>query len=255
MRDGKIQDFIFVEGVRLVKECLRSSIEIVEVFCEEDFAQDERRESLVRHLKSLDIDVFEVSNSILNSVADTKNAQGIVLIAKRPQTGQLKFEASLNQKHSNPSLVVLLSEINNPNNLGAIFRSAEAANVSGIIITTKSADAFSPKSLRASMGSAFRIPLWQNATFSEALDWAREQGLVSVCGDIGAAQIYSEFDWKTPVIVVFGSEAHGLTADERDLVDHHVKIPMANEVESLNLAVSCGIILFESRRQNLKSQS
>jgi tRNA G18 (ribose-2'-O)-methylase SpoU len=146
-------------------------------------------------------------------------------------------------------LFILLHELSNPTNLGAILRTAEAADVKGVILTKNSANPFLPKALRAAMGAAFRIPIWDNAIFSEALTWAQESGLTSICADVNAKRSYTDANFKTPILMVFGSEAHGLSPNEIDMIDDQVSIPMQNHVESLNLAVSCGIILFEIRRQ------
>ncbi len=246
MREGKIKDAIFVEGIRLAEETLRSDISIKEVFYTENFAENERGIKLLNRFSNLKIETFEVSEQILNSLSDTKTSQGVVLIAKKPQTGKEKIEASLTKKFP---LVLLLHEINNPSNLGAILRTAEAAGVCGVILTQNSANAFSPKTLRASMGAAFRVSVWENAEFSEVLSWAKENNLQTICADINAEKNYTEIDWKKPRLLIFGSEAHGLSFLERNEITESLIIPMENDVESLNLAVSCGIILFEAKRQ------
>ncbi|MDQ3180740.1 MAG: RNA methyltransferase, partial [Acidobacteriota bacterium] len=145
-------------------------------------------------------------------------------------------------------LLVLLHQINNPSNLGAILRTCEAAGVLGVILTNNSADAFSPKALRGAMGASFRLPIWDHADFFEAVDWAKEKNLISVCADINAEKSYLEIDWKKPRLLIFGSEAHGLSAEESAAVEESLVIPMENGVESLNLAVSCGVILFEAKK-------
>ena len=99
------------------------------------------------------------------------------------------------------------------------------------------------------MGSAFRLPIVEKQTFDEAIEWARSQGLVTTAADISGSQSYTDIDWTTPRLIVFGSEAHGLEERELAIIDEKIIIPMENEVESLNLAVSSGIILFVAKRQ------
>lgn len=247
-RDGRIEDLIFVEGLRLVDEALRSNLRVDEVFFDEKFAENERGKSFLKKFAaSENIALFEVPEKIFASLADTKSAQGIVLIAHKPETGKHKIEANLTGKKS--PLVVVLHRTNNPSNLGAILRTAEAANVCGVVLTLNSADAFSPKSLRGAMGAAFRLPLWTGADFYEVLDWAGEINLISVAADVKARKNYSEIDWSKPSLLIFGSEAHGLDESEISRVEETLKIPMGNGVESLNLAVSAGVILFEAKRQ------
>jgi len=245
VRDGREPEYIFLEGVRLAKEALRSELELKEVLVSEDF--DDRSDQL-EAFASL-IGPTLVSDRIFDSVADTKNSQGIVIIAKRPITSIERVDAALAKAGSGIPLVIFLSRINNPSNLGAILRTAEASSARGVIVSEGSADVFSPKALRAAMGSSLRLPVLENVGFDEAIKWAQTRGLTTTAADIGGTEAYTEIDWKIPRLLVFGSEAHGLSESERELIDQVVKIPMKDEVESLNLAVSAGVILFEARRQ------
>jgi TrmH family RNA methyltransferase len=147
------------------------------------------------------------------------------------------------------SIVVYLNKINNPSNLGAVMRTAEAAGATGIITSPGSVDAFSPKSLRASMGSAFRLPIVQNIPLIDAHHWAKENGMTCVAADISGGISYTAVDWNGPKLLVLGSEAHGLSDKDLNLIDEKIVIPMHAGVESLNLAVSAAVILFEAARQ------
>ncbi len=99
------------------------------------------------------------------------------------------------------------------------------------------------------MGASLRLPIWEGADLFEILDWARGKNLTSVCADVNAKKSYLETDWTKPRLLIFGSEAHGLSAEEKEAIEESLLIPMENGVESLNLAVSCGVILFEAKRQ------
>ena len=243
VRDGNASDRICIEGKRLVEEALRSNIDIDECFYAEGFADTD----LMYACADKAVFTAELPERIFNSIADTKNPQGIILVAKRPVGNAAAIEKKI---ASGLPIVLFLKEINNPSNLGAILRTAEAAGVAGIIVSEKSADVYSPKALRASMGSSLRLAIWENAEFNDVLSWAKAGNLTTTATDIGADQTYSSIDWKKPRLLVFGSEAHGLTVEEVNRVDETILIPMENEVESLNLAVSAGIILFEAKRQN-----
>ncbi|HEY0461031.1 MAG TPA: RNA methyltransferase [Pyrinomonadaceae bacterium] len=255
VRDSREKGSIFVEGVRLAEEALRSRAAVNEIFVSGDFNQNERTGELIQNFQSKNISINEVSAKIFGSIADTKTSQGIILICEKPETRKETFETEFSRQKDKLPVVVFLHEINNPSNLGAILRTAEAVNAAGIVISENSADVFSPKSLRASMGAGFRLNLWTNAGFTEVLEWAREKNLVSTAADVNAAKSYSEIDWTKPRLLVFGSEAHGLSAENFREIDESLIIPMENEVESLNLAVSCGIILFEAKRQSKTESS
>ncbi len=247
-RDGKENNLIFVEGVRLAKELLRSRLKIPDCFISDSFSAKSENQEFLSEFSSSSTNIYEVSDKIFESLADTKTSQGIILIAEKPETGKEKInKLTGNDFHKFP-LLILLHQINNPSNLGAILRTAEAVGTKGVILTKNSADVFSAKSLRAAMGAAFRLNVWTDADFEEVLEWAREKNLTSVCADINARKSFRDNDWLKPTLLIFGSEAHGLSEEERGKVDESVYIPMESNVESLNLAVSSGIILFEIKR-------
>lgn len=248
IRDGNAEGLIFIEGVRLAEEAMRSNIVVEAYFLSETFGGSDRKTSLVDQINLCGHSYTVVADNIFSSISDTQNPQGIVLIARRPENSKRSIESNL----LTAPLAIFLHEIGDPSNLGGIIRTAEAAGVAGIIISNGSASAFSPKSLRAAMGSAFRLPIWESAKLDEVLIWAKNHRLRTMAADINAETEYHEIDWKVPSLVVFGSEGHGLSAEIIGMLDELTRIPMANNVESLNLAVSCGILLFEAKRQHMQ---
>lgn len=234
VRDGREDGLIFIEGFRLVDEAIRSGLEIDNIFLSADVG-------IAGRATELDSSTL-VEPKIFRSLSDTNNSQGIIAIARRP---------AWTLDDISDGSVVMLHRVNNPSNLGAVVRTAEAAGVAGVITTMGAADAFSPKALRASMGSSFRLPVIQGLSFDDLIEWARNRQLVSTAADISGNLGYTDVDWKVPRLLVFGSEAHGLDDRDLELIDEKIVIRMENEVESLNLAVSCGIILFEAKRQRM----
>lgn len=251
-RDRRLEDLIFVEGWRLAEEALRSKLNISDIFFSEGFAKSARGEAFLQKTKHFNL--YEVSEQIFNTLSATRHPQGVILTASRPQVGKSVVEINLSGKSSEFPLVILLHQINNPANLGAVLRTAEAAGVCGVILTENSADPFSPKALRGAMGASFRLPVWTNADYFEVLDWAVSRNLIPICADINSRKSYTEIDWKKARLLIFGSEAGGLSAEEREKISENLIIPMGNAVESLNLAVACGVILFEARRQSNAGQ-
>jgi TrmH family RNA methyltransferase len=245
IRDGRDESKIFLEGVRLISEAARARVATEKVFVASSFLVEMSEPDIAAWLRPLHI--FEVSDSTLQSIADTNNPQGIVAIADRPRMGP---ETIGGIATSSTPAVVFLNKINNPSNLGAVIRAAEAAGVAGVITSEGSADAMSPKALRAAMGSSLRLPLWTDVTLDDALAWAVGKKLRTVAADISGAKSYTEIDWQIPRMIVFGSEAHGLDEEELSKIDERIVIPMEKDVESLNLAVAAGVVLFEARRQN-----
>lgn len=249
VRDGRERSLIFVEGVRLAEEALRSGIEIAELFVTPAGLEDPRVAGLTTTAENRSFSVCVVNEPILSQIADTKSTQGVIALCRRPKTDRSSFLKRFSLSNRLP-VVVMLHEINNPSNLGAILRTVEAVDAAGVMVSSRSADVFSPKSLRAAMGAAFRLNIMTNASFRESIEWARENELTTTAADVNAPTAYTAIDWKVPRLLVFGSEAHGLSTNELEMIENGLVIPMANGVESLNLAVSCGIVLFEAMRQN-----
>jgi TrmH family RNA methyltransferase len=245
VREGKESDLMLVEGVRLCRECLKSNIEIEFALIAREFSEPQ----LFQQIEDKNLPVYLVSEKLMNSVADTRAPQGIVLIARR--ANERAATDFLRVKSGDLPLTIYLHEVNNPSNLGAVIRAAEAAGVKGVIVSRNSADPFSPKSLRAAMGSAFRLQIATVTNLTELIDAAGEFNVNVVAVDINGDQQYTSYDWSQKTLLMFGSEAHGLPLEALGRSDSKLKIEMNSEVDSLNLAVSCGIVLFEARRQKM----
>jgi RNA methyltransferase, TrmH family len=245
VRDGKETELIFIEGLRLADEALLSGLEIESAIFSEEIAQKERVTSTIEKLEAVSARTATVSERLLESISYTKTPQGIVVLARRPQSGKERLSATA----QNPALLVVLHQINNPVNVGAILRTAEAAGASGVITTRKTSDAFSPKSLRGSMGSAFRLPIWCGPEYLEVIDWCRSRKFRILCSAASGSVSYMDLDWRSSTAIVLGPESTGLTDDEIAQADQSVCIPMAGSAESLNVSVAAGILLFEAARQ------
>ena len=247
-RDGKEQGYIFVEGLRLCEEALRSGLEIHAVIFSDEIAVKERAATFLESAEPAVERLAAVSENLLAGISYTKTPQGIVALARRPITGREVLE----KRASREPLLVVMHGINNPVNVGAILRSAEAAGATGIIATENTADPFSPKALRGAMGSAFRLPIWSGAIYAEAIAWCAKRKIKTFCAALSGTKEYLEADWRGPCALILGPEATGLTADEIEIADETVRIPMHGEVESLNVSVAAGILLYEAARQRAK---
>jgi TrmH family RNA methyltransferase len=245
VRDGKVNELIFVEGLRLCEEAHRSGLQIEAVIYSDEIARKERAAELIGELTKAGDRIGVVSENLLATVSYTRTPQGIIVIAKRPESGCEVLE----RKIDGSPLLVVLHGLNNPVNVGAILRSAEAAGVSGVVATGNTADPFSPKSLRGAMGSAFRLPLWVGPGYEEVLNWCARQAIQTVCADLNAKTSYTDLDWLKPSALIVGPESTGLDADEVGMATEAIRIPMRGEVESLNVAAAATIVLYEAARQ------
>jgi TrmH family RNA methyltransferase len=245
VRDGKDTDHIFVEGLRLCEEARRSALEIEAVIVSEELLRKKRAAEAIAALVQGSRRSAAVSEKLLESISYTKTPQGIVVLARRPESSEERLSQSVDKR----SLLVVMHQINNPVNVGAILRTAEAAGASGVIATRNTSDPFSAKSLRGAMGSAFRLPIWTGAEYGEAIRWCGERGIETVCADAEATLTYTDLDWTRASALIMGPESTGLTDAETKSASQIVSIPMHGAVESLNVSVAAGILLFEAARQ------
>ena len=167
VRDGRIDDSIFVEGTRLCEEALISGLGIHAVVFSDEIARKEKPAELIEKLAAVCDRMVCVSEKLLTHVSYSKTSQGILLLASRPDAS----EERLAVRQTETSLIVIMHRITNPVNIGAILRSAEATGATGAIATENATDPFSPKALRGAMGAAFRLPVWYRPGYREALDW------------------------------------------------------------------------------------
>lgn len=245
VRDGKIEELIFVEGLRLCEEAQRSNLKIEAVIVSEELMRKERAAQAIAELSRVSKRMASVSEKLLESISYTKTPQGIVVLAERPDSSEQRLAASL----AATPLLVVLHQINNPVNVGAILRTAEAAGATGVIATRNTSDPFSPKSLRGAMGSAFRLPIWIGGSFEEVIEWCRTRRIATICSDAEADTDYTDLDWTMPSALLLGPESTGFTSEELIYADRTVKITMKGMAESLNVSVAAGILLFEAARQ------
>lgn len=243
-RDGRERGLVFVEGVRLCEEALRAGVRLELVLHTRGLGGDARGASLLESLREACPAVHLVGEDVLDSVSDTKTPQGVVALARRPETGRDVVERA-----GGVPLVVVVHTANNPSNAGAMLRVAEAAGATAVVLTGGSTDPLSAKALRGSMGSAFRLPLWTGPTLEEALLWCAGRGIRTVATAADAPAAHTGVDWTRPSAVVVGPEAGGLSDEEARAADECVRIPMREPVESLNVAVALAVVLYEAARQ------
>ncbi len=244
VRDGKVAESIFIEGLRLCQEALLSGMTIEAAIYSDQLARKDRATELIHEIDNTAEKSASVSEKLLESISYTKTPQGIVVIAARPSLNEQDFSA----RQAANTLIVILHRINNPVNVGAIARTAEAAGATGLMTTAGTADPFSPKSLRGAMGSAFRLPIWTGVGYEHAINWCRRRQIQTACADVHAQKDYTEIDWSLPTAIVMGPESEGLSPEEIAMTDEAVRIPMKGQTESLNVAVAAGILLFEINR-------
>ena len=241
VRDGSEHGLIFVEGERLVEECLQSNLKLIACFHSSDLSP--RAQSIINELVWRNCPVYPTADGVLQTLSDTVNTQGLIVLAERPN-----FTLDQTLSEGSP-LIVCLDCIQDHGNFGTIVRTAEAAGASGLVSLKGSVEAYAPKTLRSAMGSAFRLPVVSDVEVDQILTKSRAAGLKIVATAADAEPIYSNYDWRQPTLVIFGNEARGIRADLSERCDEKLRIPLRDPVESVNVAAAAAAILFEAARQ------
>lgn len=249
VRDSRDPGLIFIEGLRLAEEAVRSGLVIETVFVAEDFAKDPRAAKLLTELEAKHSSaLFTASAEVMKSLADTVQSQGIALLARRPRPSTDDLAATTSDKGHAP-LWLALDRLQDPGNVGTLIRTGEAAGVDGIVTTKGSADTFSPKALRSAMGSAFRLPIVESVTEESLLDLKSRLGLKIVAAAGEGENDYTDYDWKQPTLLLLGNEGRGVSDSLMQSCDQRLRIPMHAGVESLNVSAAGAVMLFEAARQ------
>ena len=220
-------------------EALAAGLQVVEAAASPRATDGEAGGRALAELRARRLPVRDLEQDLLESLSELRTSQGLLAIARRQAIDPERI-------FTPPALVVVPVDVQDPGNLGGLLRTAEAAGASGALLAGGCADPYSWKALRGSMGSAFRVPL-QRCPTADALALLRERGLRLVATAADASRRHDEIDWRGPVALLLGSEGSGLP--DGLLVDERVRIPMQGRVESLNVGVAAGVLLFEAARQ------
>jgi TrmH family RNA methyltransferase len=232
--------FVF-EGPTLLTEAVTAGFPIDAVFVDVEAA--DRLTAVVRTLPS-EVDVHSLAPGVLAKVADATTPQGIIAIAPLPTRDLRGLVAE--QPHG---LVIVLDQIGDPGNAGAIVRTAEAVGAIAVVFSAGSTDPYGPKTVRAAAGSAFRVPLVPARSTSAGLEALADAGFARVGTAATDGRPYGEVDLTGDIALVLGSEAHGVDADVVARLDQRVSIPMRGQVESLNVAAAAAVLGYERLRQ------
>ncbi len=228
-RKGRKETGCFlVEGRKMVEEALASAFPVEAVLVDAD--------RMGEFTLPQNVPAFTMPSHVLLAVCDTKTPQGIAAVVRMadvPLTG---------------SRLVAMDGVQDPGNVGTIIRTADAAGFDGVILSSQCADVFSPKVLRATMGSIFRMGIRVTDDLPGTL-----QGMVSEGASVLSSQLDGEpFYQRSPLnerfVLVIGSEGNGVTEEVKAVATHRVKLPMRGGAESLNAAVAAGIMMYELTR-------
>lgn len=203
---------------------------------------------IVSHAKTRGIPVQFVDPRHLEAVSTTGAHQGVIALVSAHRTVELDELLERSRALGEPFLV-LLDGIEDPRNLGAILRTAEAAGAHGAVIPKRRAAGLTPAAAKASAGAVEYLPVAVVTNMAQAVDFCRGSGLLTVAADPQAPRCYDEVALRPPLALVIGGEESGVRRLVRERCDLAVRIPMRGQVASLNASVAAAILLFEVVRQ------
>jgi TrmH family RNA methyltransferase len=230
-REGRF----LVEGSQAVGEALANPGALIRLY------HADQEHPLVERARAAGVELVSVSDDVMAKLTSTVTPQGLLGIASF-------LDAELASLSSELRCVAVLHAVRDPGNAGTVVRSADAAGAGAVVFTSASVDVYNPKTVRASAGSLFHLPVVRGVETADAIAHLRERGMRILAMDAsGDADLY-ELDLTDPVAFVFGNEAWGLPAEVAELADATVRVPIAGRAESLNLAAAATICLFEWAR-------
>lgn len=239
-RERRDAGIFLTEGFKLFQEA--PSERIREVYLSEDALERIGADSDLKD--KLEQTGYEtVSGEVFRKMSDTKTPQGILCVVKRP-------EHDLEQLLCNPfPLFVILEGIQDPGNLGTILRTGEGAGITGAILDKETADIFHPKTIRATMGSIFRVPFVCVENLGETVVKLRKKGVHTYAAHLSGEAYYDSLSFREGTAFLIGNEGKGLSHELAAQADSLLKIPMEGKVESLNAAVAAALLMYEAQRQ------
>ncbi|MDD3363679.1 MAG: RNA methyltransferase [Syntrophomonas sp.] len=230
------EKMFLVEGKRAVAEALQKPELLESIFVDESLVEE------YQEFVDLIPEAYMVSAQLMRHICCTETPQGIAAIMKTPVWSWLDVV-------NKAGLLILLDQVSDPGNMGSIFRTCWALGVEGVLMTKGCADPFSPKVVRSTMGALLNIPVFRDIPDIQ-LDTLHEQGYAFICTDLNAENNYYSLKYPDQSIIIIGSEAIGASVELKRRCDRFIKIPMNPQVDSLNVAAACAIIVAEVARQS-----
>ncbi len=231
-------DAFLVEGLRMFLEVPAKMI--LETYVTESFLKkNDKNPAVFKKLKTLSYVL--VTEEVLQKMSDTQSPQGILLVCRCMHYAE--------EEVLKGDFLLLMEDLQDPGNLGTLFRTAEAAGVKGIVMTKGTADVFNPKVVRSTMGSLLRMPFIYTEDLAKVIDSLKQSGTNVYGAALEGSEEYTKVAYGEKTAILIGNEGAGLSADILSHTTGNIRIPMAGQVESLNASISGAVLLYEVKRQ------
>ena len=240
--ERKAQNLILIEGLREIVLAHRAGYEIESLFVCDEILKEQKEYSL----KELSVTNYElgITKQVYHSLAYRETTEGVIATAK-PKNHSIE-----NLQLKNNPLFLVIEAVEKPGNLGAMLRTSDAAGVDAVIICDAKTDVYNPNVIRSSIGTVFTNQIAVCET-SEAIEYLKRKKIKTYAAELNAKKLHNEQNFKTGTAIIVGTEATGLSDEWMNAADEKIKIPMLGKIDSLNVSVSAGILLFEAVRQRM----
>lgn len=238
-----------IEGRNAVLEAFKSGKTIDRLFVL-DGCQDGPVLSIKREAKKQDTIIKYVDKERLDQMSETGHHQGVIAVSAAYDYSEMEDIFALAEKKGEPPFIILLDNIEDPHNLGAIIRTANLAGAHGVVIPKNRAVGLTATVARTSAGALNYTPVVKVTNLSKTIEELKDKGLWFVCADMAGELMY-DINLKGPIGLVIGNEGEGVGRLVKEKCDFVASIPMKGDIDSLNASVACGVLSFEIARQRL----
>jgi RNA methyltransferase, TrmH family len=235
-----------VDGVRGVREAIRSQYTILEVLYTENLLADMAGKDLINEAGTRTSGLHQISEGDMAKISDTVTAQGVVAVMQ----GKQWKSTDVLEKGDRPSLIVALDAVSDPGNLGAIIRTCDWFGVDALFLGLQSVELYNPKVVRSTVGSIFHLPILPEIDLPASVEQAKQYGY-TVYATAAEGDVYAdEASYPEKILVILGNEAWGVSREVMQAAETNLAIRRYGSAESLNVGTACGIILASIRRNS-----
>ena len=238
-----------LEGRNAVIEAFRSGIIIDKIFIQKDL-RDGPIQSILREACKNDVIVNRVDKARLDRMSETKKHQGVIAYAAACSYAEVSDILEAAREKGEDPFILLLDEIVDPHNLGAIIRTANVVGAHGVIIPKRRAAGLTAAAVRASAGATAFVPVAKVTNLSQTIEELKKEGIWFVCADMDGDSMY-QTNLKGPIGLVIGNEGDGVSRLVSEKCDLKTAIPMKGDINSLNASVAAGVLMYEIYRQRM----
>jgi TrmH family RNA methyltransferase len=231
-----------IEGVKMVEEALGDRLGVRQVFATPALTQHHGK-GIIKLAEKSGVGIVWLSERLMDQVAESKTPQPVMAVVEMREHSEDDLLAR------GAKLIVIAHHLQDPGNLGTIIRTAEAVGASGVAVTPHTVDAYNAKAVRGSMGSILRVPVVKVQGEQEFVGACKARGFQTAALVLNGRKTPYDLDLTLPTVIMLGQESSGLAAEELVHFDHRIRIPMADAIDSLNVATSAAVVLYEALRQ------